>query len=139
MTPLRAARRWHGDTAADVLGERWRARLPKDRARWPVVYICRRAEINRFSKAQSKGLGRRRWDHNDLRAVQGFDTRDPRTYISRKSGLDDFVLTGARLCTKQCWTRTVRLRTWKCLGMRPRPRKKASRAVAGASAYTRPV
>ena len=93
---------------ADVLGEALETALPRDRARWPVVYLSPRGK--RFDQATAQ-----RWAEADgitmiCGRFEGVDQRVLDHYDVEEVSLGDFVLTGGEIAAQAMLDATVRLR-----------------------------
>lgn len=93
---------------ADVLGEALETALPKDRARWPVVYLSPRGTPFTQAKAQA-------WAEGDgitmiCGRFEGIDQRVIDHYDIEEVSLGDFVLTGGEIAAQAMLDATVRLR-----------------------------
>ncbi len=93
---------------ADVLGEALETALPRDRARWPVVYLSPRGK--RFDQAMA-----RRWAAGDgitmiCGRFEGVDQRALDHYDVEEVSLGDFVMTGGEIAAQAMLDATVRLR-----------------------------
>jgi tRNA (guanine37-N1)-methyltransferase len=93
---------------ADVLGEALETALPKDRARWPVVYLSPRGAP--FTQAKAKA-----WAEGDgitmiCGRFEGIDQRVIDHYDIEEVSLGDFVLTGGEIAAQAMLDATVRLR-----------------------------
>jgi len=93
---------------ADVLGEALESALPKDRARWPVVYLSPRGKP--FTQAKAKA-----WAEGDgitmiCGRFEGIDQRVIDHYDIEEVSLGDFVLTGGEIAAQAMLDATVRLR-----------------------------
>ena len=93
---------------ADVLGEALETALPRDRSRWPVVYLSPRGE--RFDQAMA-----RRWAAGDgitmiCGRFEGVDQRALDHYEVEEVSLGDFVMTGGEIAAQAMLDATVRLR-----------------------------
>ncbi len=93
---------------ADVLGEALETALPRDRARWPVVYLSPRGK--RFDQAMA-----RRWAAGDgitmiCGRFEGVDQRALDHYEVEEVSLGDFVMTGGEIAAQAMLDATVRLR-----------------------------
>ena len=93
---------------ADVLGEALETALPRDRSRWPVVYLSPRGK--RFDQAMA-----RRWAAGDgitmiCGRFEGVDQRALDHYDVEEVSLGDFVMTGGEIAAQAMLDATVRLR-----------------------------
>ncbi len=93
---------------ADVLGEALETALPKDRTRWPVVYLSPRGAP--FTQAKAKA-----WAEGDgitmiCGRFEGIDQRVLDHYEIVEVSLGDFVLTGGEIAAQAMLDATVRLR-----------------------------
>lgn len=93
---------------ADVLGEALETALPRDRARWPVVYLSPRGK--RFDQAMA-----RRWAAGDgitmiCGRFEGVDQRALDHYDVEEVSLGDFIMTGGEIAAQAMLDATVRLR-----------------------------
>ncbi|MBO6789934.1 MAG: tRNA (guanosine(37)-N1)-methyltransferase TrmD [Dinoroseobacter sp.] len=93
---------------ADVLGEALETALPRDRSRWPVVYLSPRGK--RFDQAMA-----RRWAAGDgitmiCGRFEGVDQRAVDHYEVEEVSLGDFVMTGGEIAAQAMLDATVRLR-----------------------------